>query len=235
MNDRLDASELPTGWAVRLRRYGCDIDMLKSVLAGLYDAGKVRPQRQDVFRAFQLTPLDEVRVVILGQDPYPSPHEAHGLAFSVPDALPPPRSLKAIFRNLENDERVRFNTPAAGDLTPWAKNGVLLLNTALTVEQGAPGSHAGSWNAFTDAVLKAIVAERPHVAFLLWGTHAIRTGASVPIEEPRHKVVRSSHPAAWGRTSELKFRDTSPFSEADDFLARHDLGTVPWESLALAE
>lgn len=235
MTDRPDASELPDGWAGALRGRGYDTDMLKSLAAEIYDTGKVRPQRQDVYRAFQLTLLGEVRVVILGQHPYPSPHEAHGLAFSVPDPVPPPRSLRASFRNLENDERVPFKTPESGDLTPWGQNGVLLLNTALTVEQGDPGSHARRWIAFTDAVLKAIVTERDHVAFLLWGTHAIRTAASVPIEEPRHKVVRSSHPAAWGRTRELRFRDTSPFSEANDFLASHDLGKVPWESLALSE
>lgn len=121
--------------------------------------------------------------------------------------------------------------PGRFNLTPWANNGVLLLNTALTVEQGIPGSHAASWAKFAEAVLKAIVAERDHVAFLLWGAHAIRTAASVPIEEPPHEVIRTSHPAAWGKTNERRFSEVFSFSEANDFLTTHCIEPVPWEAL----
>lgn len=233
----LDASELPDGWAGALHERGCDPNMVRSLVANAYEqsATNVRPHRRDVFRAFHLTPLENVRVVILGQDPYPSPSEAHGLAFSVPAPLPAPRSLKAIYRNLESDPRVAFTRPESGDLTAWANNGVLLLNTALTVVQGDPGSHARSWVEFTDAVLKAIAAERPHVAFLLWGTHAIRKAASVPIEEPPHKVIRASHPAARGRTRERRFKEASPFSEANDFLTSNCLEPVPWGALPVSD
>ena len=147
MKTDLDAAELPKRWASALHRHGCDPNAAHALVAGVYEQGStiVRPQRHDVFRAFHLTPLEDVRVVILGQDPYPSPDEAHGLAFSVPDPLPAPRSLKTVYRNLENDPRVHFTRPDSGDLTPWASNGVLLLNTALTVAQGDPGSHARRW------------------------------------------------------------------------------------------
>jgi uracil-DNA glycosylase len=229
MTKGVNAAELPDHWASALDRHGYDPHAARLVVE-LYEQGSsVRPQRQDVFRAFHLTRLENVRVVILGQDPYPSPNEAHGLAFSVPNPLPAPRSLGAIHRNLKKDPRVQ--RPKSGDLTPWASNGVLLLNTALTVVQGDPGSHARNWMEFTDAVLRAIVAERPHVAFLLWGTHAIKKAASVPIDEPPHKVIRSSHPAAWGKSRERRFRDTFPFSEANDFLTDHGIEPVPWGGL----
>lgn len=230
MTNGVNAAELPDHWAGALERHGYDPDAARALVAELYEQGlSVRPQRHDVFRAFHLTRLLDVRVVILGQDPYPSPSEAHGIAFSVPCPLPVPRSLGTIFRNLERDPRVQ--RPESGDLTPWASNGVLLLNTALTVVQGHPGSHARNWMEFTDAVLRAIVAERPHVAFLLWGTHAIKKAASVSIHEPPHKVIRSSHPAAWGKSRERRFRDSFPFSEANDFLTDHDIDPVPWGGL----
>lgn len=164
------------------------------------EGAHVPPARRDVFRALHLTPLEKVRVVILGQDPCPSPDVADGLALSVPAPLSAPRSLRTIYRNLEGDPSLGSAKPLMGDLTPWATNGVLLLNTALTVSQGIPGSHARRWATFTDAVLQAVAEEREHVAFLLWGSHAIRKAASVPIQEPPHKMIRSAHPAARGRT-----------------------------------
>jgi uracil-DNA glycosylase len=200
------------------------------VEADTYDnsPGPVFPERSDLFRAFHLTSLGHIRVVILGQDPYPRPKQAHGLAFSVPNGVAIPRSLKAICTNLENDPALNFSRPQNGDLTSWAKDGVLLLNTALTVEEGGR-SHARRWKHFTDLVLQVINEECAHVAFLLWGSPAISQATSIPINEPPHRVIRSAHPAARGKTNEARFEDRHPFSEANDFLTSHKLEPVIWD------
>lgn len=230
MTGVLDASKLPQEWADALAKRGCDQDELAALVADIYDKSPVPmyPDRSDVFRAFHLTKLEDVRVVILGQDPYPRAHEAHGLAFSVPAGQAIPRSLKTIFTNLEDDPAIQFSRPPHGDLTSWAKNGVLLLNTALTVEEGDPGSHARRWQYVTDLVLRVILQDREHVVFLLWGSPAIRKTSPITISEPPHKVIRSSHPAAWGKTKEKRFQDCHPFSEANDFLRDHKIDSVTW-------
>ena len=231
MTAELDASNLPEHWAEALAKRGCDQDDLGTLVADIYDKSPVTvfPERSDLFRAFHLTRLEDVRAVILGQDPYPRPKQAHGLAFSVPNGVAIPRSLKTIYTNLENDPAIQISRPHNGDLTSWAKNGVLLLNTALTVEEGGPGSHARRWKHFTDLVLQVINEECAHVAFLLWGSHAIRKATSIPINEPPHKVIRSAHPAARGKTNEERFKDCHPFSEANDFLTSHQLEPVTWD------
>ena len=229
MTAELDASKLPGHWAEALAKRGFDQDDLGTLVADMYKSPvTVYPERSDLFRAFHLTSLEDVRVVILGQDPYPRPKQAHGLAFSVPDGEAIPRSLRTIYTNLENDPAIQFSRPHNGDLTSWAKNGVLLLNTALTVEEGGPGSHARRWKHFTDLVLQVINEECAHVAFLLWGSPAIGKATSIPVKEPRHKVIRSAHPAAWGKTNEERFKDCHPFSEANDFLTSHQLKPVTW-------
>lgn len=225
----VDASRLPEDWAAALAARGCDDRETNTLVAAAYDSSApVFPERVDIFRAFHLTRLDEVRVVILGQDPYPRSGEAHGLAFSVRDGVALPRSLKTIFANLEADPALLIPKPLNGDLTAWAKNGVLLLNTGLTVEEGRPGSHARHWKRFTDLVLEVVNDERAHVAFLAWGSHAIRNVISIPIMQPPHAMIRSAHPASWGRTNERRFKDCHPFSEANDFLAREGLPAVDW-------
>jgi uracil-DNA glycosylase len=231
MTAELDASKLPEHWAEALAKHGCDQDNLDTLVADIYDKSPVAvfPERSDLFRAFHLTSLEDVRVVILGQDPYPRPPQAHGLAFSVPNGVDIPPSLKTIYTNLENDSAIEFSRPQNGDLTSWAKNGVLLLNTALTVEEGDPGSYARRWKHFTDLVLQVINEECAHVAFLLWGSPAIRQATSIPIKEPPHKVIRSAHPAAWGKTNEERFKVCHPFSEANDFLTSHKLEPVSWD------
>src|SRR5665647_3514617 len=231
MTAELDASKLPEHWAEALAKRGCDQDDLGTLVADIYDKSPVTvfPERSDLFRAFHLTRLEDVRAVILGQDPYPRPKQAHGLAFSVPNGVAIPRSLKTIYTNLENDPAIQISRPHNGDLTSWAKNGVLLLNTALIVEEGGPGSHARRWKHFTDLVLQVINEECAHVAFLLWGSHAIRKATSIPINEPPHKVIRSAHPAARGKTNEERFKDCHPFSEANDFLTSHQLEPVTWD------
>lgn len=231
MAAQIDASTLPKDWAQALATRGIDRDHLDTLVTDIYDTGPATtfPDRRDLFRAFHRTKLEDVRAVILGQDPYPRPKQAHGLAFSVPEDVPIPRSLKAIYKNLEQDESLQFNRPPHGDLSAWADNGVLLLNIALTVEEGKPGSHVGRWKHFTDAVLRVVNEECTHVAFLLWGSQAIHKATSIPIHEPPHKMIRSSHPAAWGRTNERRFKDCRPFSEANDFLTSNHLPPVRWD------
>jgi uracil-DNA glycosylase len=237
MSKEPDASTLPEDWAQALRERHYDVDGLKTFVDGVYDSaepGTVFPSRTDLFRAFHLTKLENVRVVILGQDPYPQPDQAHGLAFSVPKAIPVPRSLSAVYRNLEGDPLASpaFVRPAHGDLSAWAKQGVFLLNTALTVELGRAGSHKRLWTDFTDLVLRVVGEERDHVAFLLWGTHAIDRVAAVGIPEPPHLVVRSAHPTARGRTKQTRFRESRPFSCANAFLTDHQLPPVKWDLAA---
>jgi len=231
MTVELDASKLPEHWAEALAKHGLDQDNLDTLVADIYDKSPktVFPERSDLFRAFHLTSLEDVRVVILGQDPYPRPRQGHGLAFSVPNGVDIPRSLKTIYKNLESDPAIQFSRPDNGDLTSWAKNGVLLLNTALTVEEGDPRSHARRWKPFTDLVLQVIAEQCAHVAFILWGSPAIRQATSIPIKEPPHKVIRSAHPAAWGKTNAAPFKECHPFSEANNFLTSQTLEPVIWD------
>lgn len=230
MTVKSDASTLPKDWATALAKRGLDQKQLDTLVAGIYDENpeSVHPDRSDVFRAFQLTKLKNVRVVILGQDPYPRPRQAHGLAFSVPKEVAIPRSLKTIYTNLQSDPAIQMKPPLHGDLTAWGKQGVLLLNTALTVEDGRAGSHARHWEQFSDLVLRVVNEECAHVAFLLWGSKAIRKATSIPVNEPPHIVIRSAHPAVWGKTNERRFADCHPFSEANDFLTTQNLEPVTW-------
>ena len=231
MTAKSDASTLPKDWAAALAKRGFDQKQLDTLVTGIYDKNpeSTHPDPSDLFRAFQLTKLKNVRVVILGQDPYPRRGQAHGLAFSVPNDVPIPRSLRTVYTNLENDPAIQMKRPVRGDLTPWAKQGVLLLNTALTVEDGRAGSHARLWEQFTNLVLRVINDNCDHIAFLLWGSQAIRKASSIPIDEPPHMVIRSAHPAAWGKTKQTPFKDCHPFSEANTFLASHHPKTVTWD------
>ena len=160
---------------------------LRSFLATEIAAGRgFYPPGPFVFNALRLTPLDRVRVVILGQDPYHGRGQAMGLSFSVPARVTPPPSLRNIFAELGTD--LGLTTPGSGDLTPWAERGVLLLNSVLTVSPGAPASHAGKgWEAFTDRVIAEISARREGVVFLLWGRYAQQKGTIV--DTTRHHVL----------------------------------------------
>lgn len=147
----------------------------------------------------------------------------------MPEPVPIPRSLSAIFKNLEGDREadVRFIRPAHGDLSGWAKQGVLLLNTALTVEQRNAGSHSRPWKTFTDLVLQIVNEEqRDHVAFLLWGKHAIDRASAVGIAEPPYMIIKSAHPTARGRAKQKPFKACHPFSGANAFLTVHDAQPV---------
>ncbi len=185
----------------------------------------VAPAPERVFAALALTPLDTVRAVILGQDPYPTPGHANGLAFSYVGPPPLPRSLVNIYRERAAD--LGEAAPADGDLTRWAKQGVLLLNTALTVREGASkaGSHLSlGWGAVTDAVIAAVSRERPHVVFLLWGAPA---QAKRPlIDEGRHLVIASAHPSPL--SARRGFFGSKPFSRANAWLERQGEKPIAW-------
>jgi len=191
-------------------------------------AGKaIYPPRGERLRALELTPLDAVKVVILGQDPYHGPGQAHGLCFSVPDGVRTPPSLANIHKELHADLGVAV--PPHGNLERWARQGVLLLNTCLTVEAGKAGSHAGKgWEAITDAAVAAVAAQAAPSVFILWGNHARAKAAQVPElgRGTRHLVLASPHPSplsAYGG-----FFGSKPFSKANAFLEAHGRGAIDW-------
>lgn len=191
-------------------------------------AGKaIYPPQGCRLRALELTPLDQVKVVILGQDPYHGPGQAMGLSFSVPDGVRHPPSLRNIFRELAED--CGIPAPVSGDLTAWARRGVLLLNNTLTVEAGNAGSHAGrGWDAITDACVAAVAAREQPAVFILWGSHAQKKASRIAeLNEPtRHCVIRSPHPSPL--SAHRGFFGSKPFSRANAFLEKVGLGPVDW-------
>jgi len=212
------------GWA-RLDRF---VDAAARAVA-LADAAvasgaQVLPVPADVFNAFRLTPLGEVRAVILGQDPYPTPGHAHGLAFSVRRGVAPlPGSLRNIFKELRSD--LGGAPPASGELTAWAAHGVLLLNTALTVEARKAGAHTTwPWRELAREAISAVSRERPRVVFLLWGLKAQAQGQLIDAE--RHLVIASEHPSPL--SAHRGFLGSRPFSRANRWLAAHGEAEIPW-------
>jgi len=191
-------------------------------------AGKViYPPRGMRLAALALTPLDRVRCVILGQDPYHGPGQAHGLAFSVPDGVPLPPSLINITKELEAD--LGLPPPTSGNLSKWARQGVLLLNSTLTVEAGKPGSHAGrGWDAITDAVVAAVAERDEPCVFILWGSHARKKASRIPAlaRAPHHLVLTSAHPSPL--SAHNGFFGSRPFSKTNAFLEANGRGAIDW-------
>jgi uracil-DNA glycosylase len=190
-------------------------------------AGKaIYPPRGTRLAALDLTPLDRVRIVILGQDPYHGPGQAHGLSFSVQEGVRVPPSLANIYKEIAAD--LGLARPLHGNLTAWARQGVLLLNAVLTVEDGKPASHQGKgWEAITDAVIAAVAARAEPCVFLLWGNHARRKGASVPgLETSHHRVLTAPHPSPLSAHS--GFLGCRHFSQANAFLEARGRGMVDW-------
>jgi uracil-DNA glycosylase len=215
---------LPAEWrsALGSRLSGADIDKLDEFVFVERAQATVFPPDEDVFAALRLTPPDQVRSVILGQDPYYRPGQASGLAFSVRAGVDRPRSLVNIIKELETD----LGHPVSADATlePWARNGVLLLNTALTVREGKPNSHRREWKAFTAAIV-AVLAERPTpIVFLLWGEPAKAAGQK--IDRTRHIVVKSAHPSP---LSAKGFIGSAPFRRANAELANRGLPPIDWD------
>ena len=183
----------------------------------------VYPSGSLIFNAFNKTPFDKVKLVILGQDPYHGPGQAHGLSFSVPDGIPPPPSLVNIYKELNKD--IGMPIPSTGNLTRWAGQGVLLLNAVLTVRANEPASHAKiGWMDFTDAVIRKISDEKKGVIFLLWGKFAQEK--QVLIDETKHHVLKASHPSPF--SADKGFFGCKHFSRSNELLMMQGLEAIDW-------
>lgn len=188
-----------------------------------YASGPCYPPGSKIFNAFNTTPFDQVKVVVLGQDPYHEPGQAMGLSFSVPDGVPLPPSLRNIYQEIRAE--LGGETPVSGDLTRWAKQGVLLLNATLTVRQGQAASHQRrGWETFTDAAIQLLANEREHLVFLLWGAYA---GAKAQFINPqRHLILRSAHPSPL--SAHRGFFGNHHFQLANDYLIRCGQTPIAW-------
>ena len=196
-----------------------------------YASGACHPAPELIFNAFAKTPFDRVKAVILGQDPYHNPGQAHGLAFSVPDGVTPPPSLVNIYRELEAEgfgRAVAPRPPQNGDLTRWAEQGVLLLNATLTVADGdssAAGSHQGKgWERFTDAVVRALAARRDGLVYFLWGAYAQKKAAFV--DATKNLVLKSAHPSPL--SARRGFFGCGHFKACNDYLVAHGKEPIAW-------
>ena len=214
--DRLLQGELSAPYYLALREF----------LKEEYRSQRIYPSMYDIFRALKLTPRERVKAVILGQDPYHRPGQAHGLSFSVGEGVPPPPSLCNIYKELQSD--IGMPIPKTGDLTPWAKEGVLLLNTTLTVREGAPQSHKGrGWEIFTDRIISILDESEQGIVFLLWGAPA-RSKRKL-IRNPRHLVLEAAHPSPLSAYN--GFFGCRHFSKANEFLRQNGISPIRWESV----
>jgi uracil-DNA glycosylase len=217
---------LEPGWKARIGDYleRPEMRALADFLRAEKRAGKeIYPPGPEIFAAFDHTPFDAVRVVILGQDPYHGPGQAHGLCFSVRPGVPVPPSLVNIFKEITRD--LGIPRPDHGCLTPWADRGVLLLNAVLTVERGQAGSHQGKgWEGFTDAAIEALNREREGIVFLLWGSYAQRKGRL--IDTQRHHVLTAVHPSPL--SAHRGFIGCGHFSAANAWLQRAGMAPIDW-------
>ena len=183
----------------------------------------VYPPASKIFAAFDQCPFNDVKVVIIGQDPYHGPGQANGLSFSVNDGVAIPPSLRNIFKEINQDTGATI--PSSGDLTRWAKQGVLLLNSSLTVREHQPKSHSGiGWETFTDAAIRALNDKRVNIVFLLWGSDAIKRGAM--IDRNRHLVLQSVHPSPL--SASRGFFGNHHFSKTNQYLTEHGLQPIKW-------
>ena len=189
-----------------------------------YESKTIYPPYGEIFNAFKFTPLSSVKVVILGQDPYHEKGQAHGLAFSTPDGCPIPRSLKNIFKEINNE--YGYPIPESGCLEKWAEQGVFLLNTVLTVEEGNANSHSKcGWQTFTDNVIKLLNSHESPIVFLLWGKQAEKKKEL--ITNPNHRVLITSHPSPF--SARRGFLGSNHFRHANEFLKGRDLTEIDWK------
>lgn len=185
---------------------------------------KVYPPKGKVFTAFEVVPFDKVRVVILGQDPYPSPGHAHGMSFSVPPGVRPPKSLMNIYKELQSD--LGIAPVGHGYLMSWAEQGVFLLNSVLTVRDGEPGSHRGKgWETLTNRVIKLLSAREGRIVFILWGRDAQSFAPMINTTE--HKILVSSHPSPL--SAHQGFFGSKPFSQTNDALVKKGFAPIDWD------
>jgi uracil-DNA glycosylase len=220
----LTDAEMPVDWQVMLapefeKEY---FQNLSAEIRQEYMTQTIYPPSKDIFRAFDLCPFDEVKVVIIGQDPYHGPKQANGLCFAIHDGIAIPPSLKNIFKEIENDLGViPFQS---GDLSRWAKQGVLMLNSVLTVRAHQAASHKGKgWEQFTDAVVKKLNAEREGIVYLLWGRYAKEKGAVV--DRQKNLVLTSAHPSPLSAT---KFFGNHHFSWCNEYLKVNGKESIDW-------
>lgn len=188
-----------------------------------YSSGAVYPPPKFIFNALDTTPVNKVKVVILGQDPYHGPGQAHGLSFSVPQGIALPPSLINIYKEIKED--LGSNPPSSGNLERWAKQGVLLLNATLTVKAGRAGSHQNKgWEQFTDAVIHKLAETKEHLVFILWGSYAQKKGSFINPE--KHLVLKSAHPSPLSAYN--GFFGSRPFSQANVYLLAHGEEPIDW-------
>ena len=188
-----------------------------------YDSGAVYPPEELLFNAFNLCPFEAVNVVILGQDPYHGPGQAHGLCFSVAEGVAVPPSLVNIFKEIKSD--LQQPIPQSGNLERWAKQGVLLLNATLTVRAQMAGSHQKKgWELFTDAVIRTLATEKKHLVFMLWGSYAQKKGAVISCEQ--HLVLQSPHPSPL--SAHRGFFGNRHFSKANEYLQSQNKSVIKW-------
>lgn len=227
MSNQNTTIDLEAGWLQHLQGQFTlpYMSHLKSFLKNEKLSGKtIYPPGQEIFAAFNLTPFEQVKIVILGQDPYHGPGQAHGLSFSVKPGVAAPPSLINIYKEMQDD--IGIEQPRHGFLEYWAKQGVLLLNTVLTVEKSQAGSHRKKgWEQFTDFAIQSLNEHREHLVFILWGSFAQKKKAM--IDESKHFIIESPHPSPL--SSYRGFFGSRPFSRANRYLVEHNIAPVDWQ------
>jgi len=216
----------PANWTAAIPRLQAgDHQALSATVARLRQEQTIYPPQAQLFTALELTPFAAVKVVLLGQDPYHGPGQAHGLAFSVPEGVKPPPSLRNIFKEVSADVYGGNPPDFSTDLSRWAEQGVLLLNTVLTVEAGRAGSHRSlGWQALTDQIVAQLSRQREHLVFMLWGNQA---QAKRPMLDPaRHLILEAAHPSPL--SAHRGFLGCGHFSQANRYLTAHGLSPIRW-------
>jgi uracil-DNA glycosylase len=218
--------DIPNDWRARILPSAQSIitHKIAPFLEDEYKNGQsLFPSRENIFSALRETPFEQVKVVILGQDPYHGEGQAHGLSFSVPAGIKPPPSLVNIYKELERE--FGMTRPKSGNLTPWARQGVLLLNASLTVRAGIAGSHQKKgWEEFTDVLIESLHTHHEHLVFLLWGAYAQKKGGT--IDRARHLVLEGPHPSPL--SAHRGFIGCGHFSAANDYLLSHAKIPIDW-------
>ena len=218
--------KIEPSWAEQLASYfdTAKFKSLSDFIRSEYLSKTVYPKPENIFKAFWLTPFSEVKVVILGQDPYHGAGQAHGLCFSVADGIKPPPSLVNIYKELEADLGVKKDF-TSGNLEDWARQGVFLLNAILTVIASTPASHQKlGWEDFTDEVIKTISQRKEHVVFILWGNYA--RAKRVLIDQTKHLVIEAPHPSPFSAYS--GFFGSKPFSQVNNYLKQQGESEIDW-------
>lgn len=225
---------LPESWKEPLKEVYLrpEINALLQFLKEREASGaKIYPAKQNILAALKATLFNDVSVVIVGQDPYHGPGQAHGLSFSVPEGVVIPPSLRNIFKELHND--IKMPIPKSGTLTGWAKQGVLLLNAILTVEENKPACHANKgWEIFTDAIIEVIIKRNQPTVLILWGAYAQKKvqHLHIHLDPKKHLILKAAHPSPLSVTGFLGCRH---FSKANAFLKEHNLPEINWELIGL--